>query len=106
MKLNNLLLTLIPNLSSNEANMICTIINTIYGICIGLMIISVIYYTGMLFWKIHHAQGDEEIKFLKKMYIKRIVAFGCFLLLFVIVGIVLGVLGPLIKSDTNAIGAN
>ncbi|MBQ3621604.1 hypothetical protein II941_02210 [bacterium] len=49
MKLNNLLLTLIPNLSTNEANMICTIINTIYGICIGLMIISVIYYTGMLF---------------------------------------------------------
>ena len=40
------------------------------------------------------------------MYLKRIIAFGCFLLLFVIVGIVLGVLGPLIKSDTTTIGAN
>lgn len=101
MNIKNLLINLIPNLTMNDANEINIIINTIYGICIAIMVLSLIYYTGQLFWKIHHSESDEEIKYFKKHYIKRIIAFICFLFLFVIIGVILDVVSPLIKQDTN-----
>lgn len=101
MNIENLLINLIPNLSMQEASQINVIINSVYGICIALMIISLIYYTGQLFWKIHHSNNEDEIKYLKKHYLKRIIGFICFLLLFVILGVILDVLSPLIKDDTN-----
>lgn len=99
-------MTLIPNLTLEDANQINYIINVVYGICIALMVLSVIYYTGALLWKIHHSSSDEEIKYLKKHYYKRLIAFICFLFLFVIIGIILGVLGPIIKNDETNITTN
>lgn len=99
MNLSSLLISLIPNLSLHEAQQISLIINAIYGICIAIMVISLIYYTGLLFWKIYHANGDEEIKYYKKIYLKRIVAFICFLFLFVIIGIIVDIVTPIIRSD-------
>lgn len=100
MNISNLLISLIPNLSLHNAQQISLIINAIYGICIAIMVISLIYYTGLMFWRIYHASNDEEIKYYKKIYLKRIIAFICFLFLFVIIGIIIDVIAPIIKNDT------
>ena len=62
-----------------------------------LMVATFLFYSGYgIYYQITH-KGDNYIK---SMPLKRIIAFICFLFLFVIIGIIIDVIAPIIKSDT------